>query len=241
MFVFDDIRESVAELFKSENKVFISETVQYFMGTFQDDQSRDRKYQDLYEQIDEDLREEFIKLRPRAAEDMIYLQLRQKYILQKTEGLEEMHELIKPLNNFHTVQLDILIIEILQTQLKNMDRVNNEFIQYQNVLDQLVEKNATMNCSWFLLLFSQEYLTYFQSQQGQNKGMKAALKWEELKEIEKKDLEHPSFKIYLLKQSLASLTNYLYKSKLHIHVSFPEFILPIESQLNTFQKQLSGK
>jgi len=37
MFVFDDIRESVAELFKSENKVFISETVQYFMGTFQDD------------------------------------------------------------------------------------------------------------------------------------------------------------------------------------------------------------
>tara|TARA_B110000305_G_C19081669_1_gene466519 strand:- start:173 stop:460 length:288 start_codon:yes stop_codon:yes gene_type:complete len=95
---------------------------------------------------------------------MIYLQLRQKYIVQKTEGLEEMHNLIKPLKSFHTVQLDLLIVEILQNQLRNMDRVNKEFIDYQKVLDQLVEKKANINCSWFLLLFSQEYLTYFQSQ-----------------------------------------------------------------------------
>ena len=122
-----------------------------------------------------------------------------------------------------------------------MDRVNKEFIDYQNVLDQLVEKKANINCSWFILLFSQEYLAYFQSQQGQNKGVQAVEKWEELKEIDNVHLVHPSFKIYILKQSLATLTNYLFKSRLHLNVSFPEFILPIEHQLNAFQKQLSGK
>ena len=74
-----------------------------------------------------------------------------------------MYKLIKPLNNFHTAQLDALIIEILQNQLKNMDRINQDFIEYQKVLALLVDKKATINCSWFLLLFSQEYLAYFQS------------------------------------------------------------------------------
>ena len=37
MFVFDDLRAKSAELFTSENKVFISETLQYFMATFQDE------------------------------------------------------------------------------------------------------------------------------------------------------------------------------------------------------------
>lgn len=34
MFVFDDLREKSAELFTSENKVFIAETLQYHMATF---------------------------------------------------------------------------------------------------------------------------------------------------------------------------------------------------------------
>lgn len=34
MFVFDDLREKSVKLFTSENKVFLAETVQYYMATF---------------------------------------------------------------------------------------------------------------------------------------------------------------------------------------------------------------
>lgn len=80
MIIFDDLRSSI-----EYNEANIKIILPYVLATFKEEQARDIKFQEIYRAANEQLREILIEMRPKAAEDMVYLEIREQFMLSKEE------------------------------------------------------------------------------------------------------------------------------------------------------------
>jgi len=81
--VFKEVRD--AFVLTPENLALI---LPYVLALEKDESSSDIKFQEIYRGGDKELQEALIELRPKAAEDMVYLELREKYIVQQVETFD---------------------------------------------------------------------------------------------------------------------------------------------------------